>query len=61
MNYKPIYNNNNSEADRLKHLVNHELIHASHYTVIGNNFWMTGIAAQIKADELIGKPYTKPI
>jgi len=42
------------KSDKLKHLVNHEISHASHFTVVDNNYWMTLIAAEIKADEVCG-------
>ncbi len=49
---------NNSDA--LKHLANHELTHASHYTVVDNDFWMTVIEAEIQAFNVSGDPHGNP-
>ena len=48
------------KSDRLKHLVNHEISHASHYTVVDNSYWMAVIAAQINAFEQDGHPHGNP-
>ena len=48
------------KSDVLKRLVNHELTHASHYTVVGNAYWMDIIAAEIQADNISGSPHGNP-
>ena len=48
------------KSDRLKHLANHELTHASHYTAVTNAYWMDIIASEIKADHVTGSPHGNP-